>query len=352
MLEFATTQAPPSKEMEIRCLERFENILTGKRNPKRFNDTHKKFQPTLNVYLNTTYYKEEKIRDMLLNHYYDVLFDWQREIQSLSDRGLLVEPTSSNDNSRSDNRSSNDKSDRAGKSRQLDEYTIGYHPCTYCGKNHSPSVCQLINHPEANKKGERVNSASYKKCKELFLKDTSRLKSFPTLPMFKETSGNVVSYEVTNKPDETSKSGQKIVFFPNDKDRSRSDYSKRPKDDARKDGQDGRKYGGKPSIAYLSAMICKCDDIDGNALYRKCCLSINGACLHVLFDTGADPISFVNRKVVTSIRTQRGRYGEHDDSDRFTVGIVSLADISSFAAVSEVFWELIAPNLMILLLFR
>jgi hypothetical protein len=27
-------------------------------------------------------------------------------------------------------------------------------------------------------------------------------------------------------------------------DRSRSDYSKRPKDDARKDGQDGRKYEG------------------------------------------------------------------------------------------------------------
>jgi hypothetical protein len=60
MLEFTTTQAPPSKEMELECLERFEYILTGKRNPKRFNDTHKKFQPALNVYLNTTYYKEEK----------------------------------------------------------------------------------------------------------------------------------------------------------------------------------------------------------------------------------------------------------------------------------------------------
>jgi len=35
-------------------------------------------------------------------------------------------------------------------------------------------------------------------------------------------------------------------------------------------------------------------------LYRKCCLSINGECatpVYVLFDTGADPISFVNRKV-------------------------------------------------------
>ena len=42
MLEFTTTQAPPSKEMKLKCLERFETILTGKRNPKRFNDTHKK----------------------------------------------------------------------------------------------------------------------------------------------------------------------------------------------------------------------------------------------------------------------------------------------------------------------
>jgi hypothetical protein len=46
----------------------------------------------------------------------------------LSDRGLLVERTSSNDKSRSDNRSSNDKSDRSGKSRQLDGYTVDYHP--------------------------------------------------------------------------------------------------------------------------------------------------------------------------------------------------------------------------------
>jgi hypothetical protein len=102
-----------------------------------------------------------------------------------------------------------------------------------------------------------------------------------------------VTYEATNKPNETSKSVH---------DRSRSDYSKHSKDDARKDGQDGRKYGGKPSIAYLSAVICKCDDIDRNALYRKYCLFINGACatpVHVLFDTEADPISFVNRKIAT-----------------------------------------------------
>ncbi len=58
ILEFATTQAPPSKEMENKCLERFEFILTGKRNPKRFNSTHKKFQLALNVYLATSYYKE------------------------------------------------------------------------------------------------------------------------------------------------------------------------------------------------------------------------------------------------------------------------------------------------------
>ena len=55
MLEFTTIQTPPSKKMEVRCLERFENILTEKRNPKRFNNTHKKFQLALNVYLNTTY---------------------------------------------------------------------------------------------------------------------------------------------------------------------------------------------------------------------------------------------------------------------------------------------------------
>jgi hypothetical protein len=61
-------------------------------------------------------------------------------------------------------------------------------------------------------------------------------------------------------------------------------------------------------------MICKCNDIDRYALYRKYCPSINGACatpVYVLFDKGADPISFVN--------------GEHDDDDSKTMGIVALA---------------------------
>ena len=77
--------------------------------------------------------------------------------------------------------------------------------------------------------------------------------------MYRDTAGNAVTYEAANKPEDTSKSGQKRVFFPSDKDRSRSDSYKRPKDDARKDGQDGRKYGGQSSIVYLSAVICKCD---------------------------------------------------------------------------------------------
>ncbi len=55
--------------------------------------------------------------------------------------------------------------------------------------------------------------------------------------------------------------------------------------------------------------MCKCNDIDRHALYCKCCPSINGACatpVHVLFDMGVDPISFVN--------------DEHDDDDSKTMG--------------------------------
>ena len=65
------------------------------------------------------------------------------------------------------------------------------------------------------------------------LKDTSRLTSFPTLPMYKDTAGNTVTYELTNKSEEKL-SGQKRVLFSektNDKDHSRSDFSKRVKDD-------------------------------------------------------------------------------------------------------------------------
>ena len=58
---------------------------------------------------------------------------------------------------------------------------------------------------------------------------------------------------------------------------------------------------------------------------------VNGACAapnNVLFDTCADPISFVNRKIATWIRNQRRRYGEHDENDSKTMDIVALAGIS------------------------
>ena len=100
-----------------------------------------------------------------------MLYDWQRELQSLSDRGSLLERTSSsNDKSKSDNRSSNDKSDRSGKSRQLDGYTVSYH---------SPSVCQLINHPEANKSGLARNHT--RSARSSFLKIIYQIEEFPYL---------------------------------------------------------------------------------------------------------------------------------------------------------------------------
>ena len=39
-------------------------------------------------------------------------------------------------------------------------------------------------------------------------------------------------------------------------------------------------------------------------------------------------LTLVNRKIATLIRTQRGRYGEHDDIDSTTVGIIALAGTS------------------------
>ena len=115
-------------------------------------------------------------------------------------------------------------------------------------------------------------------------------KSFPTLPMYRDTAGNAVTYEATNKPEETSKSGRKRVLFSdktNDEDRSRSDYSKRPRDDM-----------GADPISFVNGE----HDDDMGAVTTP---------VHVLFDMGADPISFVN--------------GEHDDDDSKTMGIVALA---------------------------
>ena len=68
-------------------------------------------------------------------------------------------------------------------------------------------------------------------------------------------TGNAVTYEASNKPEDTSKSGQKRVYFPNDKDRSRSDSSKRPKDDARKDGHDSRKYANVMMLIEMPSIV-------------------------------------------------------------------------------------------------
>ena len=72
MLEFTTTQAPPSNEMELKCLERFENILAGKRNPKRFNDPHKKFKFALNVYLGTRRRRVGSCCSTIITMYYTI----------------------------------------------------------------------------------------------------------------------------------------------------------------------------------------------------------------------------------------------------------------------------------------
>ena len=52
------------------------------------------------MYHATAYYKEERDWDMLLNHYYDVLYDWQREVQSLRGKGFAVEITATHDKSK------------------------------------------------------------------------------------------------------------------------------------------------------------------------------------------------------------------------------------------------------------
>ena len=87
------------------------------------------------------------------------------------------------------------------------------------------------------------------------------------------------------------------------------------------EGQDSHIYVGQSTIVHLSSVMCKCNDIDRHALYRKCYLSINGACatsVHVSFDMGADPISFIN--------------SEHDDDDSKTMGIVELAETTMISS--------------------
>jgi len=153
--------------MEIRCLEKFKYILTGK-----FNDTHKKFQLALNV-LHITSRRRIGTCNSIITMIYcmigNVRFNrwmieaylWCGHPLTTSLRVTIVSPTTS----------------------WIGQGSQGSLMAILSATIHALTVGRIIipvsaNWSTTNKNGEWVNSASYKKCKELFLKDTSRLKSF------------------------------------------------------------------------------------------------------------------------------------------------------------------------------
>jgi len=246
IIEFKSNHADPSEEKAADCLSRGERLLTNKKNPRRYEATPKRFQADLDKKLRMVDYVQNKSWDSLIACYYDVMVDWEKKAHELKEKGYSMTTSTSRDSSRDKKGGNKDKVDKPNY--RLDGYNVGYTPCFHCGKNHSPSVCQLINHPEANQKGEWIASASYKKCKDMFLKDTQRKSNFPTLPMWKNTSGETVSYELTNKSarDESKSSGNKRVSFSgsDDKDSTRSDFSKRRRHDGDKKFGAGHKDEG------------------------------------------------------------------------------------------------------------
>ena len=71
-----------------------------------------------------------------------------------------------------------------------------------------------------------------------------------------------------------------------------------------------RGEGGNSLLAYsLLHITCNCDDNDVDTMYRTCCIatgtSLTSLSVTTLFDTGAKPISFVNRQLATWIESQQ-----------------------------------------------
>ena len=83
-------------------------------------------------------------------------------------------------------------------------------------------------------------------------------------------------------------------------------------DKDRKHNRGHRGQGGTtlPSHTLLH-ITCDCDDTDIDTMYCSCCISINNSSssltVTTLFDTGANPTSFVNRQVAALIESQQSK---------------------------------------------
>ena len=76
-----------------------------------------------------------------------------------------------------------------------------------------------------------------------------------------------------------------------------------------KHNRDNRGSGGSILAPYsLLHITCTCDDTDIDTMYRRCCISTSDSSsslpVTTLFDTGANPTSFVNRQVAAWIELQ------------------------------------------------
>ena len=80
----------------------------------------------------------------------------------------------------------------------------------------------------------------------------------------------------------------------------------------------------------LASAVCECDGADLDSVYRKCCISVgNGQYVtyYGLFDTGADPFSFVSRKVAAWIMARMSHEQKREDArqDKGSVRALTLA---------------------------
>ena len=89
-----------------------------------------------------------------------------------------------------------------------------------------------------------------------------------------------------------------------------------------------------PTLCYM----CNCDDTDIDTMYRTCCITAGNSptslSVTTLFDTGANPTSFVNRQVAAWIESQQSpqAHGKRKHSPA-PLAAVSLAGTSQSSPI-------------------
>ena len=222
-----------------------------------------------------------------------VMSSWEKDAFRQQERAELCADTKRKGSSTS---TIPTKRTRADAPSIPDKATVGEH-CQGCGRpRHTRDECRSREIPGWNSEGRWIDSKAYKAADAINIANGNGSRH-PVLLRQQPAAAS--------QPRDSSK--QDTKYGPAGKNTKFKTTRFSDQDDKHRRGNRGP--GGNILPAYsLLHITCNCDDTDVDTMYRTCCITTGNSptslSVTTLFDTGANPTSFVNRQVAAWIESQ------------------------------------------------